>query len=881
MTRIRILLVRFFEIFHRRKLERELEAEIQSHLEMQADDNVRAGMNAADARQAALKHFGGVDQIKETCRDHRGMRLIDILVQDLRYAIRRLRSSPAFTLVAVSTLAIGIGSATASFTQINAVYWKTPSVKNPEQLRNIGWKTNLSSDYSRLYSYPAYQLLSEHTKSFSDVAIWRRIPSPVTEWGPVWLQLVSGNYFRTLGVNAIRGRTLTTFDDQPGKYSPVAVVSYGFWQRSFGGEPNILGRTITLSGVSFQVVGVLPHNFMGLDPISPADVMVPFGAEADLYKIAPTNWSAGWVVARLAPKVSEQQMRTETETLFRDAFLAQHPGNAEKPQFVVTDMWNSDGQAFVRHRTAFSLLLLFAVTTAILLITCANFAGLLLVRGRTRHKEVATRIALGANRGRVIRQLLTENFLLSVIGGGLGTALAYGLSSKLPVLMTRLVGGFSPDGLDPTIGVDATPDLRVLVFSISATVITGFLLGLLPALLTTRVNLISTIKQASLMGVPGRSRFFAGNITVAFQVALSMLLLVGAGLFIRTLLNLEAVPLGYDPEGLAFVMTVSNPTARVVTPEALRALEQIPGVTSVALSAWPLANNPDPKTPVCIPSRHAEDHPADVVPVSRSFFETWGVHLLSGRDFVSTSESGAIVNQTFAKTFFPDDQPLGQTIGIGRCPGLQRTIVGIVADHKDRQRMQISPMVYQPYPIDKPVGAPTFSLRTKGDPQALIPAVRRIMTELNATLIGDVTTGNTYKSINQKQERLLVGLLIFFSVLGLFISCLGLYGLLAYIVSCRTSEIGVRMALGAGRLDLIRLVAGESLFPVAGGIAFGLIAIFASARWLENMLFGVAKTDPWTIGSAAFSLMVVSVFAAIGPARRALHMECIRALRSE
>jgi predicted permease len=867
----------------RRRFEHQLDAELQFHLEEQIRDFMKSGMTEEEARRTAMNSFGNASLIKEDVREAWGWTWIERLVQDLRYASRLLRQAPAFTIVAVLTLGIGIGATSAIFTQVNAVFWNPLPVQNPEELRTLAW-TSPTLRFPNSFTYATHVTMREKMH-LSDLACAWKGRDSMAEWGPISFQLVTGNYFRVLGVNAALGRMITPEDDQTGSPSFIAVISYRLWQRAYGGDSDVLNRSVTINGRSFQIVGVMAEGFAGLFQLEPREVMLPYAAGPFLGAAVPprdpNTWSCNDLVGRIGPETREDQVRAEGQAILEEALIINPSKDGKDARLVMTAVQQSRGTLNLRERTLQPLMLMIATAGVILLITCANIAGLLLARGRARHKELATRLAVGASRPRVVRQLVTESVLLSLLGGVLGIVLAYATAPAFPDLLGELSGR---DWLKPALtpGVNLRPDLRVLGVAVALAIFTGIIFGLLPAIRATRVDLVSMMKQAAGSG-GGRLRLKTGKLLVCAQVGLSMLLLIGAGLFIRTLINLRSVPIGYDRNGLVFVMLDPARNPQSFIQDTVRTLENLPGVTSAAVSQWPIYNNAQPRLPVCVPGHDRSEHGMDVEPVSPRFFETWGVRLVLGRDFDLAQDTGkgVIVNDKFAKTFFPNRNPLGQQIGIGKCPGTVRAIVGVVGDHLDRQRMEITPMVYVPYPFSRRSSPSTFAVRTSGDPRTLVPALRRLMADAGANVDGDVMVGSTYVEREWRKERLLAGFLVFFGILALAISCLGIYGMLAYTVTWRTSEIGIRMALGAQRPAVVRMVIRESLLPVAAGILLGLAGALALTRWVESILFGVSKHDPLTIGAAALLFLLTAGIAAFVPARRASRIDPTHALRYE
>jgi predicted permease len=521
--------------------------------------------------------------------------------------------------------------------------------------------------------------------------------------------------------------------------------------------------------------------------------------------------------------------------------------------------------------------LLMAATAVILLIACANLGGLLLARGTTRQKEIVTRLALGASPRRIVRQLLTERLVLAFIGAIVGIVIAYAASPLLP----RMFQQFNYYVFN-NLGVRFRPDLRVVAFSAALAVFTGLLFGLAPALRASRAALIRTIRMSG--ATPGRFRFTSGKSMLAAQVALSMVLLTGAGLLLRTLWNLRAVPMGYDPVGLLYFTVDTPPNRQEFVSRVIEHLEALPGVTSVTASIWPLFTSaPDTYVQACTPEdqpKSFDDRFADSDLILPRFFETWRVPLLRGRDFQSAEPpDNIIINEAFVSRYLAGaGDPLGRTVAVGaKCSA--STIVGVVANSTDRPRIATRPFVYKPYAY-QPTQL-TFTARTAGDTKALIPALRRIVAGLETRVFDPVTTGVDYRDRTMLQERLFTTLLGAFGGLALLIACFGIYGLTVYMVRRRTPEIGIRMSLGAQRLYVDQLVFRETLVPVAIGIAAGTAGALGLARLVVSVLFGVSRGDPWTLFSAAATLLLAAVCAASIPARAASRIDPMQALRHE
>jgi predicted permease len=868
--------------FKRNRFEQQLDSELQFHVEQLTREYIASGMDEFEARRRANASFGSTTSIKEEIREAWGWMWLDHLGQDLRYSARLLRQNPAFAIVAVAMLGVGIGTTSVMFTQINAVLWRPIPVRNPEELRTLSW-TSPTLKSAGTFTYGTYLRMRDEMH-LSDLGCAWRLRSTMSEWGPVTVQLVTGNYFPMLGVKPVIGRLLTPDDDQPGNGTLVGVISYRVWQRAYGGSADVLSKTLTVGGLPVQIVGVMSEGFAGLWPLEPREVMLPFATGSLLRTMVPPRnpslWSCVEVVGRLPSGISEEQIRAEGQPFLQEEFASNPSKDSKDARLLVANVWQSRGAADLREKTAPPLALLMSTAGVILLITCTNIAGLLLARGHARQKELGTRLAVGAPRRRIVRQLVTESLAVSLAGGALGIFIAYAAAPFLPDLLGELSGR---NWLTPTLtpGVSLSPDVRVLGFAVLLAVFAGVCFGLLPALRTTRLDLAWTMKQAAGGQAAGRFRMKTGKMLVAIQVGLSVLLLIGAGLFIRTLLNLRSVPIGYEREGLLFVAVDPSRSPATFIQDTLRSLESMPGVTSAAVSQWPIYNNAQPRLPMCIP-RFGESG-MDFEPVTPNFFQTWGVRMLQGRDFILSQDIGknVIVNQTFVKTFFGTENPIGQQFGVGKCPGSPRTIIGVVADHLDRQRVEITPMVYGAYPLPRQVTPSTFAIRTSSSVQALVPTIRRLMQQSNANVDGDVMTGIAYVEREWRRERLIAGFLIFFGVLAQTISCLGIYGMLAYIVNWRTPEIGIRMALGARKHAVIGTVVRESLVPVGSGIVIGSITALLLARWVESFLFGVAKGDIASVGAASALLLATALIAAFLPSRRASQIDPMRALRNE
>jgi predicted permease len=683
-------------------------------------------------------------------------------------------------------------------------------------------------------------------------------------------------------VGAAVGRTLLPEDDREG--APlVAMVSHRMWVRDFQRDAGILSTGLRIQGRTFQVVGVMPEGFFGLNPIEPHDVMLPHAAAQLVIAGRDGLPRVGCVTfGRLAQGTTPEQARAESEVLFRQASLPANAPARDTLRVLVSAVQPGAEPFGLRAQTGPSLSLLIAASALLLLIVCINLGGLLLVRAGARAREIGTLLALGATRLRVARHLLAESLILSAAGGAAGVALAYAASPAVPRLLQPLLTSTTLTGEGRPLGVDVSPDSRVLAFAAIVVVLTVIAFGVMPAIRGSRVDVLSMLKQGSITATRRAWRGTGGGALLAAQVALSFVLLAGAGLMARTVDNLQAVDVGYEPDRVVFATIHPAGRPRAFVEDALRRLERLPGVTAVSASQWPIFNNAEPKPPFCIAGRDPSAHAADLEMVLPRFFETWGVALLQGTDFVSSGMDAAIVNSAFVSRFFRGRSAVGQTIGIGGCPGRPLTIVGVVADHLDRQREAVTPMVYVPYPTGLASTPTTLAARTTGDARALVPDFRAVISQLDTTLTeGDVTTGTAYRARTIRREALLTALLAMFGAMATFASCLGTYALVASTLTRRTRELGLRVALGARRIDVVLTIARPYGAVMAAGLAAGTLATIGASVWIESFLFRVSRIDPWTIAAAAALLVLAAALAAAGPARRALGISPAESMRCD
>jgi predicted permease len=913
MTGLRVLGARLRGLFGKARLERELADEIESHLALSVHENLSRGMDPMEARRQALRAFGGVEETKEAYRDARGLPGIETLVQDLRYALRALRKSPGFAAVAMLSIAIGVGANTAIFSLINAVLLRALPVDHPERLVVFSVGSSRGSDYS--LSYPQYTQLRDGVAALSSVCAsggasrMRMVVATASgDATPESIQAekVSGNFFKTLGVEAELGRALTDADDRDGA-PPVAVISHGLWQRRFGLDPAVVGKSIVLDDVPFTIIGVAPRRFFGFEVGSSPELWWPLH---QLPQVSPgaALGSQGWtwlrLLGRLAPEASLADARAESGLVF-ERMLAEAGASSqasawtanEKRQFFEQRLVlepGSTGWTPLRQARA-PLFVLMAVVGLVLLVACANVANLLMARASVRQKEIAMRLAIGASRARIVRQLLTESVLLAFLGGALGLLGALWGTRLLSTYLSEFIRTVFPQR---AMVLDVTPDVRVLGFTLGVTVATGILFGLVPALRATRLDLAYPLKGlAGPSRRPGRSRLVFHRTLVVSQIALSLFLLVGTGLLVRSLQNLRDLDAGFDRDKvLLFSIDPGNRydtagRARLYQ-EVIERLAALPGARSASVSKWGLMSPNSWGNKVLVDgyvSRVDEDLKCFGQIVGPRFFETLGIPLRRGREFRQEDGPGApqvaVINETMARHFFGREDPVGRHFSLPARPGVAIEIVGVVKDSKYRSlrepptRTFYVPFLQQSGNSGQGV---LVALRTVAGPASFAPAVRRTLQGIDSQL--QVLESRTLEEVVDASlvlERFVSHLASFFSAAALLLAALGLYGVMSYGVARRTAEIGVRMALGARQRDVSWSVLQEALRLALMGTAIGLPAGLLATRAISSMLFGLGPNDPVTAALATAVMLAVAAFAGYLPARRAARVDPLVALRYE
>jgi predicted permease len=851
------------------------------------------------------------------------------MLKDIRFAAQMLVKHPAFTIIAVLTIALGVGANTALFSVVDAVLLKKLPVQDPGRLvlLRASWNDQVfgpgSYDGSNSHdpatglvvgtSFPLQTLtrLRQEQTALSDVFAFSPMEVNFNAGGQaevVSAQVVSGNYYSALGVPALIGRTITDADDNAAA-TPVVVLSHRFWASRFNGDPAAIGKQVNINNVSFTIAGVTPPGFAGTSQVgSSQDVSFPLAWEPQINGENSNLEGAGvwWLrlMGRLKPGATMAQAEASLVGPFQQSVLEHRAlrksdsGAAMRtldpkdlPRLGVES--GSQGEMNSRRWLESPLRLLAGVVGVVLLIACANVANLLLVRASSRRKEIAVRLAVGASRWRLIRQLLTESLLLAAVGGALGVLFAFWI--KDGILLVTDWGGREMDALSPRL------DLRVLGFTLGLSFLTGIIFGILPALRATNLDLTPALKDAG-RNSTGTGRSWLSKSLVVVQVSLSVLLLIGAGLLIRTLRNLQHVDPGFNANNLLLfkvepsLLGYKDDKLTDLYLRAFSRLEAVPGVQSVTFSRSPLLSQSSWTSSVYLPGEMgANGQPLDSLAkmhaVRENFFSTMEIPLLMGRGL--TEQDGertprvAIVNQAFVKAHFPNENPIGKRFGLEQSDPNEIEIVGIARDAKyTSQRDKVQPTIYQSWrQVLRRMGFATFEVRTAGNPSASIAGIRQAMHEVDSNLpLSNVRTQVQQADEILAMERMFAKLLTLFGLIAQQLAAIGLYGVMAYTVSQRTHEIGIRMALGANRRNVLVMVVRQGMLLTVAGIAIGLVAAYVLTKYLESltsMLFGVQARDPWTFAVIGLGLGVVALLACLVPARRATRVDPLKALRYE
>jgi predicted permease len=879
--------VRLACLFGQKKRDRELAAELETHLEMHIEDNLRAGLAPDEARRQALIKLGGVEPTKESYRRQRGLPLIETLIQDLRYGLRRLTRSPGFTLVALLSLALGIGANTAIFSLVNTTLLRPLPVEKPEQLVSL---TNaVENRRSPMFSYPNYKDFRDRNEVFEGLLAYRFAPLSLSHDGVnerLWGYVVSGNYFELLGVKPAMGRMISTDDDREPGAHPVTVLSYQCWQQRFGGEQGIIGKSLIANGLSFTVIGVAPKGFFGTEIIAAPELWFPMAMQAQIE--VGNNWLDRrgseniFVQGRLKPGVSIAQAQTSLNSIALE-LEREYPDINEGKRVTLSTPGLMGG--VMRGAVMGFTGLLMVVVAFVLLLACTNLANLLLARATERRKEIAVRLALGASRSRIVWQLMAESMLLAIGSGALGLLLAYWL--------VNLAVALKPP-VDVPLLIDLHIDYRVLIFTCLISLLTGVLFGLLPALQATRVDLLPALKDEQAAGDPRRSWLKSGLIVL--QVALSLVLLVGGGLMLRALQRAQSLDLGFNPQNaveLSFdlrLQAYDNARGRDFQKRLLERVRALPGVRAAGITDLPPVDLHFGRDSVFIEGQQQErimSAPRAMTSrVSPGYFQAISTRLVQGRDFTEQDdEKGApvaIVNETFARRFWPGQDALGKRFRQGGLNAPLMEIVGVVQDGK-YAGLNEAPQPYVCRPMAQAyAGTTTVIVRTDSEPQKMLAVIRSEIQQLDPHLpLSSAKPLVERLSLPLFPARIAATLFASFGMLALALAAIGIYGVMSYTVSKRTHEIGVRVALGAQASDVLRLIIGQGMMLVVVGVLIGLSAALLLTRLMKSLLFGMSAADPLTYTGVAALLTGVALLACYIPARRATKIDPMQALRNE
>jgi predicted permease len=905
-------------LLHKRSVEAGLSAEVRGYVEMLTDEKVAAGVPLAQARREALMEMGGEVQVRQAVRDGRAGSGLETLWQDVRYGWRMLRRSPGFTVVAVISLGLGIGANTAIFTVAKKVLFDMLPVKDPNALRMLTWvsgheqvvppvwgdvsSTENGGLSSNAFSYPVLEALRKQSDAFEELIAFKDVSMTATVDGVPELkaaELVSGNAFSALGVEPMLGRVFQAADDAGPGAGPVAVISEGYWTERFGRSAAALGKVISLNGVPVTIVGVSGRvggrAFSGLQMGNATQIFAPITMQPLLMPRAQNSTSSllnnpqSWwvqILARMRPDVPEARAQAELDVVLLQAAIATTSTTKNMSSFHLKLEPGGRGLDYLHNAFVKPSYVLMALAGLVLVLACVNLANLLLARAAARQREMSTRLALGAGRARILRQMLTESLLLSGLGGALGLAIGFLARNVIPHMLA---------GRGDQAGIPVEFDWRVLAFTVGVALATGMLFGVAPAWQAMRADVSTAMKDAGSV-TAGRQGVWLGKGLVVVQIALSAILLIGAGLFVRTLVNLGNTPLGFRADHV-LLFRLNPPRARYSHTQMVRLYQRleeklaaIPGVRSVGMSNIALVGDGNSGATFHVSGRPAEKELARVQTngVGRDFFETMGISIVRGRSFgqqdTQTSPRVAVVNRTLARQFFPNEDPIGKSFDTDEedMAGPVQ-IVGVAADtrHADL-RTDTPPTFYVLYEQKLEASRMVVEIRTAAEPGSVMGAARAAVGELDRDLpLIDVRTMQEQVKTTMANERVFAELTSGFGMLALVLASIGIYGIMAYTVARRTSEIGIRMALGAGSARVLGMVLREVSWMAGMGILLGVGMALWLGRLVSSMLYGLRASDPLTLAGIAGLLMLIALLAGFGPARRAARIDPTRALRHE
>jgi len=903
-------------LFARKQMEAELDEELRFHVESKVADMVRSGVPENEARRLTRLEFGGTEQIKEDCRESRGTMWLESLAQDVRYGLRQLRKSPGFTFIAILSLTLGIGANTAIFTLLNAILLRPLPVQQPNELLLFGdgqaqGSTNAIPDgNTRLFSYSFFNDFRKKDASFSGIAAVdsSQFATKASVDGAAYrttqVDLVSGSYFSVLGVPAFLGRTIGESDDGADGAGPFAVASYSWFQRQFNGDPSALGKTIRIQSHDYTLVGVARPGFYGYTVGRSTDLWIPLSMEKAFSRpgwngLGDRFFQSLYLIGRLKPGMAATQASAETNLLFKQILLSYL--ESQPPQKQLDAIAHASiqlnpggrGVSFLRYAFSVPLKILMAIVALVLLIACANIANMLLARGVARTREVAVRMALGASRRRIMVQLLTESLLLAFLGAVGGVALAWKASA---VLLSMATPGPNP------VPLNLTPDIAVLGFTLGVAVVTALLFGMLPAFRAAGLEFTPALKDGRGSSSSTTRSALARSLIVG-QIAISVVLLVVAGLFVRSLIHLSDVDTGFDKHNvLIFSLDSSTANLQQGTAGDIRSVQlqeqiedrvqNIPGVQADGFAFFTFNQGgwTDEVLFPGIPRTQSNGGEVYFNITGKGYFSTMGIQLVAGRLFNSkdspTANKVAVINETMAHRFFPNGSAIGHRFGIGETPDHpgEKEVIGVVKDAKYTSLDEGTQMAAYFPCTQNPGFYGNFAVRYApgANVQEIVSRTRHAIAEVNPNILIN-SVGSLEEQVDGSivTQSLVARLSSFFGIIAVFLGCIGIYGLLSYSVARRTSEFGIRLALGARSHMLLWTILRECILLLALGLALGVPIALSSTRILKSLLYELSPLDPTAISIAIATVSVMTIAAAWVPARRATKIDPMQALRTE
>jgi macrolide transport system ATP-binding/permease protein len=890
MNLLKLIYTRLYGVLRKSDLEKDMDEELRFHIKMRTKENIDRGMTAEEARMDALRRFGGFEQTKELCRDVRGGGILESLFLDLRYGLRRMLKSPGFSIIAILSLAMGIGANTAIFSLVNTVLFRPLPVFEPERLASA-YPVD-KSGFAQAFSYPDYLDYRARNEVFTDIFVTRFVPMSLSHDGQnerAWGFLVSGNYFDLLGVQAAYGRTFLPEEDQVRLRNPVAVLSFNCWQRRFGADPSLVGKNVILNGHSFTVIGIASEGFTGSELSYIPEFWVPMmmqeWVEPGNHYLDKRSTQNLFATGRLKPGISVEQATASLNVLAQQ-LGREYPDTNEGKTILLTPPGLI--HPMLRDPVMSFTAVLMVTVGLVLLIACTNLANLLLARAMERRKEIAIRLSLGASRMRIVCQLLVESLLLSLSGGALGFLLA--------LITVRMVTAFKLPS-DFPLKINLFLDERVFFFTLLVSVLTGLFFGLVPALQATKLELVSALKEGTAQA--GASRSLLRNGLVVAQIALSLILLIAAGLVVRALQFLQGNNPGFDTENV-LVMSLDvglqgydKSRGKQFHRQLIEQVQSLPGVESASMTDFlPLSlgfSSSEVHVEGQPPARGGNVPTVMNASVDLNYFATMRIPILQGRNFEVRDVEGApkvmVVNETFARTFFSGPNPVESAVGKRISLSTEGPFIEIVGIARDGKYFSIGeesrPFMY--FPLQQYYNSYTaLIVRTNSNPEAMMGSIREQVAKLDDKLpVFDIKTMDKHLGLSLFPARVAATLLGGFGLLTLLLAAIGIYGVMSYAAVQRTREIGIRLAMGAQPKQILQMIVRQGMTLASIGLLIGLVGSIGMAKLISSVLYGVSTTDIATFLTISVLLAIVVLLACLIPARRAMKVDPIVTLRYE